>query len=98
MVVMGKGVSMGKKTKAADAREGRPRAEARVPDGDFCAQGICPKCERFLEIMDRASRTARIDGLLRDLLRIVAANGGFTPTGAIWKTRFGRDSRTIRTQ
>jgi hypothetical protein len=26
---------MGEKTKAADAREGRPRAGARVPDGDF---------------------------------------------------------------
>jgi hypothetical protein len=61
-----------------------------VPDGDFCAQGICPKCECCLAIVDRASRTARIAGLLRDLLRIVAGNGGFTPTGALWKTRFGR--------
>ena len=47
--------------------------------------------------MDRAPRAARIAGLLLDLLRIVIGNGGFRPTGALWKTRFGRDWRTVRT-
>jgi hypothetical protein len=46
----GKGAPWGEKTKAADAREGLPRAGAQVADGDFCAQGISPKCERFLAI------------------------------------------------
>ena len=37
----GEGISMGKGREAAGTGEGRRRAGAQPPDGDFCAQSIC---------------------------------------------------------